>query len=205
MDTASTPEPTRSSETSDASVSRDLRKNEPDWKQIQRMIDIKNIRNRKDRNYRNSDYPNINVIVEGGGEIPANIVNELRGKETTLALHVGNQTAFSLTGTNIPTGMLARPIHISLCESRADKQATERLLQNTITSRTISFTGDRECGLMNLHVGLGAHNAGKIATLYRYSDTRKDYVYQGFYPITRNGQAMFRLHGDGDYMVTVIN
>ena len=46
MDTASTPEPTRSSETSDASVSRDLRKNEPDWKQIQRMIDIKNIRNR---------------------------------------------------------------------------------------------------------------------------------------------------------------
>lgn len=53
--------------------------------------------------------------------------------------------------------------------------------------------------------GLGAHNAGKIATLYRYSDTRKDYVYQGFYPITRNGQAMFRLHGDGDYMVTVIN
>lgn len=58
---------------------------------------------------------------------------------------------------------------------------------------------------VNLHMALGAENAGRTAYLYRYDAASKSMKAVGSFSITKSGQAMFGMNCGGRYLVTVPN
>ena len=174
---------------------------EVDWNYVSyRLNQLISDRSRK----ADDDARNVDIAAGRNLIVPGNILERLRGSSLTAALHVGNQTALSISGENVTENMRGRNINLSLGEITADSKAVKRVTEGTITSREISIVNRDKFGMtVNLHFGLGTENADKYANLYRYSEQGKTFVCVGSFRITAEGQAMFGIVSGGDYLVTV--
>lgn len=151
---------------------------------------------------------NMNVKCSGEVRIPANLLNVLKGNGVTLALQGGNGIAISISGrdlnrlniTNVGTlgftmNTNAKGIPADVLATRATKFGRQFQI-----SDTGSFTVP-----MNVHVSVGAENAGKVANLYRYNAQSNRLEYCSSFTVTENGQSMFALRRGGNYLVNVTN
>ena len=144
----------------------------------------------------------VNLITGPDAVIPYYIVNEAINQKITLAFHTNTGICFSVNGNEIRTtwedlnlktnGLTAIPADLTNAVS-AGAVATR-----SIHMDAASFPVD-----IDIHLAMGAENAGKYANLYRYDATQGKLVCVGSFQIVANGQAAFDFPCGGDYFVTV--
>lgn len=149
---------------------------------------------------------NINIFLPRMGIVPSYVLRTLCGKQQTLALQKGNGVALSVSGRSITERSLT---NLQMLDLTADTNA------NTIPSEVIReksagayrqvFIKDtgRFAVPVNLHINMGAENAGRYANFYRYNEVTERLEYCGSFKITENGQAMTGLIRGGSYFIAV--
>lgn len=128
------------------------------------------------------------------------------GTELTLALQQGNGVALSISGSALNENQLSGLRTLDLTTDTDARTIPEELIRErsvlTYRQLTIRDTG-RLAVPVNLHVNMGAENAGRYANFYRYNAALGRLEYCGTFRITENGQAMTGLRQGGSYLVTV--
>lgn len=149
---------------------------------------------------------NVNVQMPGGGEVPAYVLETLRGTQLTLALQQGNGVTLSISGNGIGRNALAGQQTLELTTDTNANAIPETLIREKRSGvnrqLTIRDTG-RFAVPVNLHVNMGAENAGRYANFYRYNAALGRLEYCGSFRIAENGQAMTALRQGGSYLVNV--
>lgn len=144
----------------------------------------------------------VNLITGSDAVIPYYIVNEAISQNITLAFHTNTGICFSVNGNEIQTtwedlnlktsGLTAIPANL-----------TNAVSANAIATRSIHMDAASFPVDLDIHLAMGAENAGKYANLYRYDSAQGKLVCIGSFQIVENGQAAFDLPCGGDYFVTV--
>ncbi len=145
---------------------------------------------------------NIDVVVGRTVEVPAAVLNNLAGTDVTLALHVGEGIALSITGTDVAA--TETPFNMNLVASTVPAEVKDAVVASAAASREFSF---EEQGafpfLVNMHMNFGEENVGKVAVLYRYDEETGALVVAGTFIVNADGQAMFGLTEGGQYVAVV--
>lgn len=154
----------------------------------------------------NPERKNINVNTPGKSEVPAYVLETLKGTGLTLALQQGNGVALSISGDAIGKNTLAGLQTLELTTDTNAKRIPESLIRekrsNVNRQIAIKDTG-RFPVPVNLHINMGAENAGRYANFYRYNETLGRLEYCGSFKITEIGQAMAALKQGGSYLINV--
>ncbi len=156
---------------------------------------------------KNSGANNVwNIITGKNIVVPKKEIQTLAGKNLTLAMHTGDNLAFSITGKDILKAAEGKDLNLALQSDKSTiplVQAAEKS-KEAVTSRRISMLSRDKFGMtVNMHLALGSENAGLFANLYRYDEQKGKLVYAGSFQITDKGQAMFGITQGADYLVTV--
>ncbi len=145
---------------------------------------------------------NIDVIVGRRAAVPADILNQIAGRDMTLALHLGRGLALTITGTDM--GSENTEFRVNLVSSTIPAQTAAAILENTARSREFSFDTEGVFPFrINMHINLGVENAGRTAVLYRFDSVKGIMVRTGVFVVNENGQAMFGLEQGGQYVAVV--
>lgn len=147
-----------------------------------------------------------NVLTGNNIIVPSDIFQILSGQKMTLAMHTGENLAFSISSENIPRTMKNSSLNLTVRQGKAAIPAAliGEKVKNTVADRQISLAGRDSFGMVvNMHLALGAENANNYANLYRYNEQRGQMDYLGSFRITDNGQAMFGITGGAEYLITV--
>lgn len=145
---------------------------------------------------------NVDILTGDSFEVPTEILSSIAGKDITLALHAGNGLAFSVSGRNV--GRTDTPLTVNLIHPNIPEYIKMELLANTSASYIFSMRERNAYPFpVNVHVSLGAENAGKLAMLYSYIEADNSLRLMGTFQVTESGQAMFRLKNGGEYIVIV--
>lgn len=136
--------------------------------------------------------------------VSANVTRALDDSGVTLALHVGNGVAFSLSGREVTDAAMAENINLTnrLDALAVSEAVLKQQLAGTFSSRQISVRDEAPFGMnVNIHIGCGVENAGRYANLYRYDAQTGRFAFTGAFRITEKGQAMFGLSIDLSYYI----
>lgn len=166
-----------------------------DWNEMLEKLDLA-IQEGKGRN--------VNITVGDSAVVSADVLNRLAGKHATLALHMADDLTFSISGREI--GHVDYPLQITLCEeSRIPGEVAARALEGVTISRQFSMREKEAypCRI-NVHLSLGAQNAGRHAVLYSYDEFDGTMRQEGVYRIQESGNAMFGINRGDDYLVKVM-
>lgn len=146
---------------------------------------------------------NVNVVTGRNMRVPASVLSTLAGKNVTLAMHTGNGLAVSVTGTDLRNA--GGDFNLTLSGSRVIPEAAlNQVLTNAVLSREFSMEEKVNYPFhINVHMSLGAENAGKLAVLYYYDEASGTMKAAGSFRITENGAAMFGLNRGDEYIVVV--
>jgi hypothetical protein len=147
---------------------------------------------------------NVDYVAGGSVLVPTDIINHLAGKNATLAMHMGNGIAFSVSGRDIHT--VNYPVQITLCEeSDIPDEVRQSAMEGITVSREICIREKESfpCPI-NMHLSLGTQNAGRNAVLYYYDEFDGTLKQQGIYRIQESGNAMFGLTRGDEYIVAVM-
>lgn len=146
---------------------------------------------------------NVDILTGAGFTVPKEIIQALSGTDRTLALQLGHGTAISLSGRNIRKAGAA--FKLSLTEESGIPEAVrQNTAQGASTVREFALAREGTLPyLVNVHLALGAENAGRTARLYRYDAKSEKLSLTGSFRVTAQGQAMFALRKGGGYLVTV--
>lgn len=149
---------------------------------------------------------NINLYAKGVSRIPVNVLQTLSGTKLTLAVQHRNGVALSVSGSALNSRNLSRVQMLDLTVDTDTRNIPQEVIREKHVSvyrqLTVKDTG-RFAVPVNLHVNVGAGNAGRYANFYRYNEVLGRLVYCGSFKITENGQAMTALQQGGNYLVTV--
>lgn len=146
---------------------------------------------------------NVDVITGYAIEVPDTVLRTLKGKKSTLALHTGNGLTISLTGTDIRSTDRAFRLVLS-SEEIIPETVRQQVMENAVTFREFSMAEkERFPFYVNVHVSLGAENAGKPAILYYYDEAADTLRFTGIYSIAESGYAMFGLNRGDEYIAVV--
>lgn len=138
----------------------------------------------------NGATENLNFVSTGETKVPVEVLRNIQGSNVTLALHNGNGVAMSISGQDLKKVDFSKIQNIDL---------------------TVTKDGDRitvkDTGIfavpVNMHISMGAENAGKYANLYRRNAENGQWEFCGSFRITENGQAMFAMICGGEYRTSV--
>ncbi len=148
----------------------------------------------------------LNVITGRKLIVPAQVLQMMTDKRMVLSMNVGDGFSFSITGVDIPAGIINRDLDLSVSDNRKAVPAAviENTCKDALSYRQLSVLNRGDFGMtVNIHVALGKENAGKYANLYRYDAKAGKLVYAGSFRITNIGQAMFGARRGEDFVVTV--
>ena len=165
-----------------------------DWNEMLEKLDLA-IQEGKGRN--------VNITVGDSAVVSADVLNRLAGKHATLALHMADDLTFSISGREI--GHVDYPLQITLCEeSGIPGEVAARALEGVTISRQFSMREKEAypCRI-NVHLSLGAQNAGRHAVLYSYEEAGRRMRQEGIFRINGQGNAMFGLRRGDEYLVAV--
>lgn len=149
---------------------------------------------------------NVDVVAGNDIKVPAASMDKLQKGKTTLALHTGDGVAFSISSSNVTRQAAAKGLNLSVRDGQFNvpaSQVAEKSNGAVATKKISMVSHDSFDMVVNLHVNLGAENAGKFANFYRYNDTTGKLEYIGSFRITKQGQAMCGLTKGAEYLVTV--
>ncbi len=147
---------------------------------------------------------NLDVTSGDRYEVPVKVLNKLKGKNTTLALHAGGGITLSITGTDIKKNVAA-PLKVAMSHGNViPAGAANQVLAGATANRMFSMEDKSVYPFpVNVHVNLGASNAGKTAYMYYYDEKSNSMVLAGSFRITATGQAMFALYRGDEYIIAV--
>lgn len=143
--------------------------------------------------------------------VPAQTLGKVAGTNRGVALHVDNDLIFCLSGKQMEPS--AEPWDVKVFYKKGDLKKgillADQLMQSGDASAFRAFsiedTGSFPASV-NMIVGFGAENAGKLVQLYRSGWNAFDVsVPQGQFIATAGGQAAFALERPGTYLAIVYN
>lgn len=138
----------------------------------------------------NGATENLNFVSTGETKVPVEVLRNIQGSNVTLALHNGNGVAMSISGQDLKKVDFSKIQNIDLTVTKDGDRIT------------VKDTGNYAV-LVNMHISMGAENAGKYANLYRRNAENGQWEFCGSFRITENGQAMFALICGGEYRTSV--
>lgn len=178
-----------------------------DWKDVNHtLLDTIGKENAGDGTYPEDGNVNVNVRIPGENVVPVYVLETLRGSNLTLALHQGNGVALSISSYHMKEDSLSGLAALDLTtDTHSDRIPAELIQEKQAASYrqlAIKDTGNFPM-TVDLHVNVGAENAGRYANFYRYNEELGRLEYLGSFRVTEQGQAMTALSRGGSYLVTV--
>ncbi|MCM1326387.1 MAG: LysM peptidoglycan-binding domain-containing protein [Bacteroidales bacterium] len=153
---------------------------------------------------KNKAAKNLDITAGDSYEVPTNVLNKLKGTNDTLALHSGGGITLSITGTDIKTNVAATFKMAMSHGNVIPASVANQVLASATESRIFSMDDKSSYPfVVNVHVNLGAANAGKTAYLYYYDEKSNSMMISGSFRITAAGQAMFAIYRGDEYIIAV--
>ncbi len=145
---------------------------------------------------------NVNATVGSQFEVPADVLNNLAGKDTTLFLHTGSGIAFGLSGSDVKTGDAS--FKVTMTSGDVPEEAKQQVLTGAYASRSFGMSEKGDYSIpVSVHMNLGRENAGKQAFLYSYDEEAGTMKLVGTFTVTEQGQAMFGISRGDEYIAVV--
>ena len=145
---------------------------------------------------------NVNATVGSQFEVPADVLNNLAGKDTTLFLHTGSGIAFGLSGSDVKTGDAS--FKVTMTSGDVPEEAKQQVLTGAYASRSFGMSEKGDYSIpVSVHMNLGKENAGKQAFLYSYDEETGTMKLVGTFTVTEQGQAMFGISRGDEYIAVV--
>lgn len=145
---------------------------------------------------------NVDFLAGDRIEFSSAVLGILGGKDVTLAMQTGKGAAFSVSGQDVRR--IDRPIQITLSYDPAiPVQVKNRIPDKDVLLRFGMEEKEAYPCRVNLHLSLGASNAGSYVILYFYDEATGAMRQEGGFQVNGLGQAMFGLTRGDEYLVAI--
>ena len=142
---------------------------------------------------------NVRVLAGTQYTIPTDILSTLVQNKKVLMLHAGNDIVVSVSSEDVKMGTAMK---INMSRSLDIPDEAYHNVSNV--AKTFAVKEDSLIPFKaDVHVTVGEEYAGKYAVLYRYHASSNSLVASGSFVVTEGGNAMFALHGSGEYVVAI--
>lgn len=144
----------------------------------------------------------IRVNLKKTTKIPANVFENIKGKDVTVTLKVSDQASWIINGKDI-TGNVTAPIDLGLVVGTSDipKQKVTALADGNETIQ-LSLNYDGAFGFDGvLRISVGDTYSGKVANLYYYNETTGKFEYYQAVQVKEDGTVDFAFSHASDYVI----
>lgn len=143
------------------------------------------------------------VTVGTSYTVPASVVKTFAGKSNVLVLQSESGLTFTVSGKDVKSTSSELKVDLSFADV-IPVDVSRQVTNGAVLSRAFSMTDKKALPFkVDVHLNLGAENAGKTATLYYYDESSKTMRSAGSFKITATGQAMFAVTRGDEYIVVV--
>lgn len=143
------------------------------------------------------------VTVGTSYTVPSSVVKMFAGKSNVLVLESESGLTFTVSGKDVKSTSSELKIDLSFADV-IPADVSRQVTDGAVLSRAFSMTDKKALPFkVDVHLNLGAENAGKTATLYYYDESSKTMRSAGSFKITATGQAMFAVTRGDEYIVVV--
>ena len=146
----------------------------------------------------------IRVNLKKATKIPANVFENIKGKDVTVTFKVSDQASWIINGKDI-TGNVTAPIDLGLVVGTSDipKQKVTALADGNETIQ-LSLNYDGVFGFEGiLRLSVGKDYSGKIANLYYYNETTGKFEYYQAVQVKEDGTVDFKFSHASDYVIVL--
>ena len=146
----------------------------------------------------------IRVNLKKTTKIPANVFENIKGKDVTVTFKVSDQASWIINGKDI-TGNVTAPIDLGLVVGTSDipKQKVTVLADGNETIQ-LSLNYDGVFGFEGiLRLSVGKDYSGKIANLYYYNETTGKFEYYQAAQVKEDGTVDFKFSHASDYVIVL--
>ena len=146
----------------------------------------------------------IRVNLKKTTKIPANVFENIKGKDVTVTFKVSDQASWIINGKDI-TGNVTAPIDLGLVVGTSDipKQKVTALADGNETIQ-LSLNYDGVFGFEGiLRLSVGKDYSGKIANLYYYNETTGKFEYYQAVQAKEDGTVDFKFSHASDYVIVL--
>ncbi len=144
----------------------------------------------------------IRVNLKKTTKIPANVFENIKGKDVTVIFRVSDQASWIINGKDI-TGNVTAPIDLGLVVGTSDipKQKVTALADGNETIQ-LSLNYDGAFGFDGvLRISVGDTYSGKVANLYYYNETTGKFEYYQAVQVKEDGTVDFTFSHASDYVI----
>ena len=144
----------------------------------------------------------IRVNLKKTTKIPANVFENIKGKDVTVTFKVSDQASWIINGKDI-TGNVTAPIDLGLVVGTSDipKQKVTALADGNETIQ-LSLNYDGAFGFDGvLRIVVGDTYSGKVANLYYYNETTGKFEYYQAVQVKEDGTVDFAFSHASDYVI----
>lgn len=144
----------------------------------------------------------IRVNLKKTTKIPANVFENIKGKDVTVTFRVSDQASWIINGKDI-TGNVTAPIDLGLVVGTSDipKQKVTALADGNETIQ-LSLNYDGAFGFDGvLRIAVGDTYSGKVANLYYYNETTGKFEYYQAVQVKEDGTVDFAFSHASDYVI----
>lgn len=144
----------------------------------------------------------IRVNLKKTTKIPANVFENIKGKDVTVTFKVSDQASWIINGKDI-TGNVTAPIDLGLVVGTSDipKQKVTALADGNETIQ-LSLNYDGAFGFDGvLRISVGDTYSGKVANLYYYNETTGKFEYYQAVQVKEDGTVDFTFSHASDYVI----
>ena len=144
----------------------------------------------------------IRVNLKKTTKIPANVFENIKGKDVTVTFKVSDQASWIINGKDI-TGNVTAPIDLGLVVGTSDipKQKVTALADGNETIQ-LSLNYDGAFGFDGvLRISVGDTYSGKVANLYYYNETTGKFEYYQAVQVKEDGTVDFAFSHASDYVI----
>ena len=147
----------------------------------------------------------IAIDMNGETEVPAEIFEEVAGKDDTVEFDLGGGISWTVNGQDVPTGTRFSSLNLGV------DMGTSGISDNVINNITgeygsvqITLAHDGEFGFaLTLTAPLGRENAGYWANLYHYDEDAKTLNYETSAQINDQGDVSLRMTHASQYAIVI--
>ena len=151
--------------------------------------------------------PGETIVVDMNGttEVPAEIFEEVAGKDVTVEFDLGGGISWTVNGTDVPTGTSFQSLNLGV------DMGTSGISVNVINNITgeygsvqVTLAHDGEFGFaLTLTAPLGSDNAGHWANLYYYHEDSEALTFQTSGRIGADGSVSLRFTHASQYAIVI--
>ena len=151
------------------------------------------------------DGDTVTIDMNGETEVPAEIFEEIAGKDITVELDMGGGVLWTFNGLDIPEDTRLHDLDLGVDLGNSGIPATViNAITGEIDTVQLSLAHNGEFGFtLTLSAPLGRDNAGYWANLYWFNEETEELEFQQAVRISDNGTAEFDLDHASDYTIVI--